>query len=134
MEAVPLTGWDAQAPAVTPPTQTNRPLQTFEDIADAFAWTGYPNMMTLITLTHRRLRGFKGSFDDFCIKHKAMTMDRKICTFKYIDKKGNKSDAVFAYPFFVAIKKLIESRDAKRNIAETLDIMTAEEAGIVIPF
>ena len=106
----------------------NRPLQSFEDIAEEFKWTGYPNMLQLITLTHRRLREWKGDFKNFCLKHNAITADGKITTMRITVKSGRVEHVPFAYPFFCAVAKLIESRDKKREYAEE---KSWEQLGII---
>lgn len=95
--------------------------QSFEDIVNEFAWatTAYqfPDMLSLVTLTHKKMEAWKGTFEEFCIKYQALTPSGDIIPAKYTDEKGDHS-GVFAYPFFVAIHSLIEGRKEKARYAQ----------------
>lgn len=95
--------------------------QSFEDIVEKYAWatTAYkfPDMMTLVALTQKKLDAWTGTFENFCIKHKAITSNGDTIPSKYTDEKGEHS-AVFAYPFFMDVQRLIEARKRKASYAE----------------
>lgn len=96
--------------------------QSFEDIVSKYAWAAtaykFPDMMTLVALTHKKLDAWTGTFEDFCIKHKALTPGGGVIPAKYTDDKGNQHSAVFAYPFFMDVKSLIDGRKAKARYAQ----------------
>lgn len=113
----------------------NKPLESFEDIVEEFQPLAnkfmFGNLLPLVVKTHKAMTEWQGDFKSFCVKHKAMTATGAICAGKYRDSKGYNRTAVFAYPFFVAVKKLIDTRKARHEYAEAKswdDLLGAKEA------
>src|SRR5579872_6795641 len=113
----------------------NKALETFVDIVEEFQPLAnkfmFGNMLPLVIKTHKAMTEWQGDFKSFCVKHKAMTATGAICAGKYRDSKGYNRTAVFAYPFFVAVKKLIDTRKARQEYAEERswdDLTGAKEA------
>lgn len=96
-------------------------LRTLEDIVAKYHWASiaykFPNMFELVVLTHKRMTEFKGTFEEFCVKHKALTPAGDVIPAVYTDDKGNQHSAVFAYAMFCDVNKLIQERKAKQAFA-----------------
>lgn len=93
--------------------------KTFEEIVEKYQWASvaykFPNMFELVVLTHKRMTEFKGTFEEFCVKHKALTKAGDVIPAAYVDEKGNQCSAVFAYALFCDVGNLIQYR---KNIQE----------------
>lgn len=94
-----------------------------EDIVDQFAWAAtkfkFSDMYQLVTITHRELSKIKTDegFKDFCQHYRALTPNGALTVGFYTDEKGNKKQAVFAYPFFKTIWEFIKSKRSKQEYA-----------------
>lgn len=62
----------------------------------------------LVLTTWERLETFKGNFEDFCIKHQALTPEGKVTTTRYLDEDGHEQRQAFAYPFFCSVRQAID--------------------------
>lgn len=71
----------------------------------------------LVLNTWESLEKWQGSFEDYCIKHQALTPDGKVTTTKLIED-GVERRVPFAYPFFCAVRDAIEAVTTKEKWEE----------------
>jgi hypothetical protein len=94
--------------------QDYRRYSSFEEIIEDFQWTKYQELPKLVSRVYKTLETWKGTFEEFCIKYKALTPDKKVTAMKLVSLNKNKREIVnhvpFAYPLFCAIKQLLEDR------------------------
>lgn len=95
-------------------------IQDFQWAARAFKFT---DLEKLVVKTWANMESWEGSFEEFCLKHQALTVEGKTTTANGVDKDGNPVQMPFAYPFFCAIKfaieKVVEKEDWEK--AHTVD-------------
>lgn len=108
-------------------------IESYEDIANKYKWTGYPKMMELVMKSVKAMDAWEGDWRDFYIKHKALDEQGSVTTMRVKDPKGFTKHIAFAYPFFQDIRRLVEERKAKKNYAEEKSWEDISKQAALIP-
>ena len=87
--------------------------QLIQDWLPICSRLGFAKTEKLVLDTWQALENFKGSFEMFCTKHKALTPDGRVTVTNYTDDRGIPQYQPFAYPFFCAIRDAMNAVNDK---------------------